>query len=101
VRWPPKSAFVEAGLGSLYSAIQRRGTISEWAERFGLRPPPARNRPATQWTEEYTEATLTALVHQHERWPRFVEFRAAGVRSLYERLRRDGTTAEWAERLGV
>jgi hypothetical protein len=101
LRWPPKSAFVAAGLGSLYSAIQRRGTISEWAERFGLRPPPARNRPATLWTDEYIEATLTALVRRHGRWPRFVEFRAAGVQSLYERLRRDGRVAEWVERLGV
>jgi hypothetical protein len=101
VRWPAKSAFVEAGLGSLYSTIQKRGAISEWAERFGIRPPPARNRPATLWTDEYIEATLTALVRQHGRWPRFVEFRAAGVRSLYERLRRDGTLADWAERLGV
>jgi site-specific DNA recombinase len=101
VRWPPKSAFVEAGHGSLYSAIQKHGTVGEWAERFGVRSPPGRNRPATLWSEEYTEATLTALVHQHGRWPRFVEFRAAGVRSLYERLRRDGTIAEWAERLGV
>jgi hypothetical protein len=101
LRWPPKSTFVEAGLGSLYSAIQRRGTISEWAERFGLRPPPARNRPATLWTDEHIEATLTALVREHGRWPRFVEFRAAGVQSLYERLRRDGRVAEWVERLGV
>lgn len=101
VRWPAKSAFVEAGLGSLYSAIQRRGTMNDWAKRFGLRPPPVRNRPPTLWTDPYIEATLTALVRQHGRWPRFVEFRAAGVRSLYERLRREGTLLEWAERLGV
>lgn len=99
--WPPRANFDDAGLTGLYNAIQRRGTRNRWAAHFGLRPPAARIRPNTLWTDEVIEDQLGALVRELGRWPRHADFAAAGLRSVYEKLRREGTTLEWAERLGV
>ena len=39
--WPPRSAFMEAGLNGLYQAMSRRGGVASWAKRMGYSPPGA------------------------------------------------------------
>jgi hypothetical protein len=101
IRWPPRSVFESASLRSLYNALSRRGDHEAWAVRFAVRPPPARNRTPKVWTEDKILHELTELIERHGRWPRFTDFRNAGLTSLYNRLKKDETVSAWAERCGV
>jgi hypothetical protein len=101
IRWPPRSVFEAAGLRSLYNALLRRGDHEAWAARFAVRPPPVRNRTPKVWTEDRILRELTELIERHGRWPRFADFRNAGLTSLYNRLKKDDAVSAWAERCGV
>jgi DNA invertase Pin-like site-specific DNA recombinase len=100
--WPPAREFYAAGRRALYGAIARAKAQKKLASDLGLRLPPTdRVAPRRHWTDERIRVALDGLVIGLDWWPSYVQFRDAGLRSLYERLRATGTLDAWRKRYGL
>ena len=86
--------------------LRRVGGGNARRYRFASAPPrnpwtgPAVGRPRA-WDDDRIRRELDALVAGSGRFPSIKQFEEAGVRSLYEAIRRHGGSVEWADRLGI
>ncbi len=96
--WPCPREFEEAGMLATYQAVQRNGGVAHWAEQFGLSGGKTR-RP--RWTDERIAEALGRLTKGRSDFPRRCEFDQAGLRTLYEAIRRRGGLDRWAQRSGL
>jgi hypothetical protein len=97
--WPKESEFAQAGLMGLCRTMRDTGSRERIAAELGL----TLRTPARKWTDETIAAALDKLMAGRTTWPRPGEFRKAGLRSLHQRIEREGEAVKrrWAQRYGL
>ena len=95
--WPYRRDFREAGACWLEHAIRRQGVREQLARDLKLKTRQRR----TRWTDEAIEAELDRLLEGRTSWPRWSEFRDAGLLNLEHALHYGGTRDKWMKRYGV
>jgi hypothetical protein len=100
--WPSVREFNEAGLASLFTAVDTYGGVDLWAGRMGVRRRPPRNpgRPARHWNAARIREELAQFCAGRQTWPTRREFESAGHLGLYRAAGKHGGIRYWAEELG-
>jgi hypothetical protein len=102
-RWPTKSEFRRAGLGSALSAVYDHGGSALWQTRLDVAPlvfdGPLPDR--TRWTERRVKSELSKFCKGRDTWPTQREFKAAGASALYHAASTRGGINLWRSRLGL
>jgi hypothetical protein len=102
-RWPTKSEFQRAGLGSALAAVYDHGGGDTWRARLGVAakpfdgPLPDRRR----WDEGRVDVELRAFCRGRTAWPTYTEFRESGRGALYGAVCRHGGLDYWRGRVGL
>jgi hypothetical protein len=102
-RWPTKGEYRRAGLLNALNAVYDHGGSARWRARFGVSPR-AQTAPVPdrrKWTQRRIDAELARFCMGRSDWPTRREFDAAGRRSLYAAVARNGGIAYWKDRSPV
>jgi hypothetical protein len=98
-RWPTWRTVEKGGLG-LQHATRRPDVREQLCKDLKLSSPTRSHQRTHCWTDDQVEDALRSLLAGRNTWPGVDDFRAAGLRGLYESLRRRGLLNEWAARFG-